>query len=571
MRPDIPAPLKDFRNFLFLVWQHLSLPPPTELQYDIGSFLASGPPRRGVEAFRGVGKSWITSALACHWLLLDPEERLLVVSANSDRAKNFSLFTKRLIEEMPLLQHLRPREGQRDAVDQFDVGPASNAQAPSVKSVGITGQLTGSRATKIIADDIEIPSNSDTVTKRELLAERVKEFDAVLVPGGEIVYLGTPQTEESIYNKYLIARGYVFRVWPARVPTKAQAEKYGGLLAPYIRELMKRAPAGTSTEPGRFSDADLAERELSYGRSGFALQFMLDTRLSDAERYPLRCSDFITFACNGDLGPVRLSWASSPELVLNGLPVMGFQGDRFLRPMFVAHDFTEWQGCVMSIDPSGRGRDELGYSVVKMLSGNLFVAEVRGLTGGYSKENLEVIARACKRHKVKKVIIEANFGDGMFTALLKPVMARIYDVSLEEVKHSVQKERRIIDTLEPVMNQHRLVIDPSVVEEDAKNYNDHPGERATQYSLIYQLTHITREKGSLVHDDRLDSLAIAVAYWVEIMGQDDHKAMVEFKRRKFDEELDRFFEGWELGGRDDSSRPSWMPLEYTTGRTRRGT
>ena len=47
---------------------------------------------------------------------------------------------------------------------------------------------------------------------------------------------------------------------------------------------------GEPTDPNRFSEFDLLEREANYGRSGFALQFMLDTRLSDAKRYPLKVS-----------------------------------------------------------------------------------------------------------------------------------------------------------------------------------------------------------------------------------------------------------------------------------------
>lgn len=542
MSYEVPAPLTDFRNFLYVVWDHLNLPAPTPVQYDIAHYLQTGQKRRVIEAFRGVGKSWITAAFVCWLLLVNPEERILVVSANSNRATNFSIFVKQLIHDMPILQHLRARDGQRDSMIEFDVGPARIAQAPSVKSVGITGQLTGSRATVVIADDVEIPSNSDTVAKRDKLAELVKEFDAVLVPGGQVIYLGTPQTEESIYNKHLTERGYDIRIWPVRVPTAKQAEKYGSHLAPFVNELVAKGwTPGSSVEPLRFTDIDLTERELSYGRSGFALQFMLDTRLSDAERYPLRASDFLVLACAGPLGPVKVSWASSPELSLNDLPVMGFQGDRWFRPMFVAKDFTEWQGCVMAIDPSGRGKDELAYSIVKMLNGNLYVAESRGLTGGYSAENLIALAQAAKRQGAKKVIVESNFGDGMFLALLKPVLARVYDVSCDEVRHNIQKERRIIDTLEPILNQHRLVIDPTLVAKDAENYNDHPQERANQYSLTYQLTHITREKGSLVHDDRLDSLAMAVAYWVEQMGKDDTRAMVEHKQRKFDEELEKFY------------------------------
>lgn len=546
---ELPKELLDFRNFLYLVWAHLGLPPPTPIQYDIAYHLQHGSRREVIEAFRGVGKSWITAAFVCWLLLVNPEERILVVSANQDRATAFSIFVKRLIAEMPILQHLSPRDGQRTSNIAFDVGPASNAQAPSVKSVGVNGQIVGSRATVIIPDDVEILTNSDTVAKREKLGEAVKEFDAVLSPGGRIVYLGTPQTEESLYNKHLPSRGYNVRIWPARYPTPKQVEKYGAWLAPYIIEMLSRgAVAGTPTDPARFTDADLAERALSYGAAGWALQFMLDTRLSDAERYPLRCSDFSLLSCGGELGPVKIQWASSPELVDNSLPVLGFQRDRWLRPMVVSQEFSEWQGVVMTIDPSGRGKDELAYSIVKMLSGNLFLSECVGITGGYGRDNLLKIAHAAKRQRVKKIIIESNFGDGMFLALLLPVLREVYDVSCEEVRHNTQKERRIIDTLEPVLNAHRLFVDPSVVERDAANYNEHPGDRAAYYSLFFQMTHITKDKGSLVRDDRLDSFAMAVAYWVEQMGKDDRLARAEHRSAALDRELEAFYETIGLPG-----------------------
>lgn len=544
MTDTVDPRLRYFPNFLFLAWQHLGLGEPDIVQYDIAKFLAEPGDRKGVLAFRGVGKSWLTSTLVDHDLYCDHNARELIASANALRAKKFTQFTRRLIEEWPLLQHLRPRPDQRDSAQEgFDIGPAPNHQAPSCSAFGITSQLTGARATRIVGDDIEIPKNSDTVGKREALAEAVKEFDSVLSPGGKITYLGTPQSDESIYTKTLAPRGFQFRIWPARVPTLKKADGYGDMLAPMIRRMVDdKVPAGTPVVPSRFPDADLTRRELSIGRSTFALQFMLDTSLSDAERYPLRCTDFQTMDCRGALGPVKVSWASSPELALRDHPVMGFAGDRFYRPMYVSRDFTDWQGTVMTVDPSGRGQDEMSYAIVHMLNGNLFLADCKGLTGGYGKENLEALAQIAKRYGVKKIIIESNFGDGMFSALFRPVLSRIYDVSIEEVRHNIQKEKRIIDTLEPVMNQHRLIVDPNLIIEDAKNYNEHPEEKAHQYGLMYQLTHITRDKGSLLHDDRLDALAMAVAYWVEQMAKDDHGAVARHKQVRFDKELEEVYE-----------------------------
>lgn len=400
-------PLKeDFRNFLFLIWKHLNLPPPTEVQYDIGSYLQHGPKRLVIEAFRGVGKSWITSAFVCWVLYCDPQTKILVVSASKERADAFSTFTKRLITEVPFLQHLAPKGEQRSSNVAFDVGPSGASHAPSVKSVGITGQITGSRANLIVADDIETPKNSMTSVMREKLAEAIKEFDAVLSPGGRIVYLGTPQTEESIYN-LLPERGYEIRIWPARYPENP--DKYEGRIAPFIVERLSRFPVGSSVDPKRFSDLDLMEREGSYGRSGFALQFMLDTSMSDADRHPLKLSDLIVLSLNPEVAPVKVVYASGKDQILD-LPAVGFTGDRYHSPMWVHKDWVEYQGSVMSIDPSGRGGDETGYAVVKMLNGQLYLTAAGGLKGGYELNTLEQLAKIARDQKVNYILIESNFG-----------------------------------------------------------------------------------------------------------------------------------------------------------------
>ena len=284
-----PNPLGDFRKFLFVVWKHLNLPDPTPVQYDIAKNIQHGDKRMIVEAFRGVGKSWITSAYVVWLLYCNPQLNILVVSASKTRADDFTTFTLRLINEMEILAHLRPREDQRQSKISFDVGPATASHAPSVKSVGITGQLAGSRADYIIADDIEVPNNSMTQGMRDRLSEAVKEFDAILKPDGRIIYLGTPQNQESLYNK-LPERGYKTHIWPARYPDEDTRIGYGGKLAKFVDNRLQNDInlEGQPTDPKRFSEFNLLEREASYGRSGFALQFMLDTRLSDALRYPLK-------------------------------------------------------------------------------------------------------------------------------------------------------------------------------------------------------------------------------------------------------------------------------------------
>ena len=210
MHSEIDLVKSDLRNFIYLVWKHLNLSDPTPLQYDICEYIQHGPQRMVVEAFRGVGKSWITAGAVCWFLLNNPQLKIMVVSAGAGKANEISTFIKQLIDSMPILEVLRtvPGKGQRESVIMFDVGPADPDISPSVKSVGITGQITGSRADIIIADDIETPGNSMTQLMRDRLAELVKEFDAVIKPGlkTRIIYLGTPQTEMTLYT-VLEARG----------------------------------------------------------------------------------------------------------------------------------------------------------------------------------------------------------------------------------------------------------------------------------------------------------------------------------------------------------------------------
>ena len=411
--PPLPDKLYDFRYFLIYVWRKLGLPDPTKRQLELAHYLQHGPRRKVMEAFRGVGKSWITSAYVVWRLLINPNLKFLVVSASKDRANNFTTFTRRLISEIDILQCLRPTADQRDSMISFDVGPARPDHSPSVKSVGIFGQLTGTRADEIIADDVETPNNSLTQVMRERVSEAVKEFDSILKPDGRITYLGTPQCIQSLYN-LLPERGYIVRIWPARYPDPATVEVvYGDKLSPTVLQEIAQGTAriGSSTDPTRFSDDDLLERELSYGRAGFNLQFMLDTSLSDANRHPLRLRDLIVM--DADLrfkAPENVIWGASPELMYQELPCVGLNGDRYYRPQSIMPTWLEYTSSVMAIDPSGRGRDETSYAVANILNGKIFVPDAGGLQGGYSEETLIALCETAKANKVRKLIIESNFG-----------------------------------------------------------------------------------------------------------------------------------------------------------------
>jgi len=588
--------LADFRNMAYLVWQHLALPAPTPAQYDIAYFLQHGwagygidpqgnhrewfgpeevePDRAGwtrlhepnplgredvLEAFRGIGKSYLTSAYVLWRLERNPyDEKVLVVSASGTKAKEFVSMTKTLLNTMDRFAHLRPREDQRDTAYAFDVNGASISQSPSVKAAGITGQITGSRATLIIADDIEVTDNSRTVEARERLLHKTNEFSAIKVTGrADVIGLGTPQTEESIYTKLIKDQGFMGWILPARYPMPDKRASYvitreGGYeldcLCPRARAVDQNPSlAWKPTDPDRFNEMELLNRE-SKGRAYFALQFQLDTSLSDAERYPLKLNDLIVMAVNAFKAPKVVQWGndSQGKNKRPDLPNFGFTGDSWLGPLFVDPDWVEFEQSVLFVDPSGRGKDETAWAVVKVLNGMLYVTEVDGFAGDPGEAMLRV-ATAAKTHNVATIQVEPNFAGGVWIAAFQPVLSKVWPpkkpgdtagCAVEEAEWSRnQKEVRIIDTLEPVMTLHRLVVDERVARDSV---------------LMYQLTHISREKGCLTHDDRVDALAGAVSYLQSSLMQDVDEAVAAMREAEEDAELERFIRSHERMKAGDS-------------------
>jgi hypothetical protein len=524
---------QDFKLFLQALWAQLDLPSPTRAQYAIADYLQHGPKRLQIQAFRGVGKSWITGAFVLWTLFNNPEKKIMIISASKERADNMSIFLQKLIIETPWLVHLRPKsDDARWSRISFDVN-CSPHQAPSVKSVGITGQLTGSRADLMILDDIEVPGNSMTEMMREKLLQLCTEAESILTPKADsrIMYLGTPQTTFTIYRK-LAERNYRPFVWPARVPRKLS--NYEGLIAPQLQEdIDQGAEPWSVTDPDRFQDDDLLEREAAMGRSNFMLQFMLDTSLSDAEKFPLKFQDLIVTSVNPTQAPDAVVWCSDPRNVLKDLPTVGLPGDYFYSPMQLQGEWGPYQETICSVDPSGRGTDETAATYISQRNGFLYVHEIRSYRDGYSDNTLLDILRGCKKYNVTNLVIETNFGDGIVSELFRKHLQQTkQNIGIEEVRANVRKEERIIDALEPIMNQHRLIIDRGVVEWDYNSNKDDPPEKRLLYMLFYQMSRMCREKFAIRHDDRLDSLAQGVKYFTDAMGI---SAMETVKQRKMDE------------------------------------
>ena len=528
----------DFKLFLQALWGQLDLPTPTRAQYAIADYLQHGPKRLQIQAFRGIGKSWITGAFVLWTLFKDSEKKIMIISASKERADNMSIFLQKLIIETPWLAHLRPKsDDSRWSRISFDV-LCSPHQAPSVKSVGITGQLTGSRADLMILDDIEVPGNSMTEMMREKLLQLCTEAESILTPKDDsrIMYLGTPQTVFTVYRK-LAERNYRPFVWPARFPRSLA--NYEGLIAPALQaDIDQGAEKWQVTDPDRFNDEDLIEREAAMGRSNFMLQFMLDTSLSDSEKFPLKMADLIVTSVNPTSAPDSIVWCSDPRNVIKELPTVGLPGDYFYSPMQLQGDWDSYQETICSVDPSGRGSDETSAAYISQRNGFLYLHEMRAYRDGYSDTTLLDILKGCRKFNVTKLVIETNFGDGIVAELFKKHLIQTKQgIDVEEVRATVRKEQRIIDSLEPVLNQHRLVVDRSVVDWDYNSNKQAAPEERLLYMLFYQMSRMCREKGAVKHDDRLDCLSQGVQYFTDCMSISAQEVINTRKREEWNDIL----------------------------------
>ena len=535
---------QDFKLFLQALWQQLDLPCPTRAQYAIADYLQHGPKRLQIQAFRGVGKSWITGAFVLWTLFNDAERKIMIISASKERADNMSIFLQKLIIETPWLTHLQPKsDDSRWSRISFDVN-CSPHQAPSVKSVGITGQLTGSRADLMILDDIEVPGNSMTEFMREKLLQLCTEAESILTPKSDsrIMYLGTPQTTFTVYRK-LAERNYKPFVWPARYPRRDKLSKYEGLLAQEIQEDIDQGVDEWTPTDDRFTHEDLLEREASMGRSNYLLQFQLDTSLSDSQKFPLKMSDLVVTSVNPSTAPENCVWCSDPSNVIRDLPTVGLPGDYFYSPMQLSGQWEPYTETIASLDPSGRGTDETSVAYLSQRNGFIYLHEMRAYRDGYSDRTLLDVLEGCGKYGVSSLVVETNFGDGIVAELLKKHLQQTHQsIYIEEVRANVRKEDRIIDSLEPILNQHRLIVDRGVIEWDYNSNKDSPPEERLIYMLFYQMSRMCREKHAVKHDDRIDCLAQGVKYFTDALSISAERQIAMRKREEWETMLEEFLD-----------------------------
>tara|TARA_R110000822_G_scaffold310397_1_gene443038 strand:- start:2711 stop:4819 length:2109 start_codon:yes stop_codon:yes gene_type:complete len=549
-----------FEDFLYDCMTELMGFKCSELQIDIGRYLQSDIRYGMIQAQRSQAKSTIVAIFAVWQLIHDCKHRVLIISAGSDVALEIANWVIQIIMNWDILECLRPdrQHGDRASSKAFDIHWQLKGaeKSPSVACIGITANMQGRRADLLIPDDIESSKNGNTEVQRQALEHLSKDFTSICQKG-RIIYLGTPQTVDSIYNN-LPARGYIIRVWPGRVPTNDEAKHYGDTLAPFVRAMMD-LPAnqigggvdgsrGVPTDSVLLGEDSLSAKELDQGGAYFNLQHMLNTELSDELRHPLKTKNLIVMPFSIDKGPGEITWLPSPDKLI---PCDGkfTSKPQFYRPFTISTELYEYEGKTMYVDTAGGGEngDETVAAVTYFLHGYIFLAEIMKLPGGYGDDKYKALSKLAWKHQVNDIDVEKNFGFGAFASAWKPILMATYKEAganhcprIEDVWESGQKELRIVDTLEPVMARHRLIVHEDIIDYDFESVSKYPIDKRESYKFFHQMAKVSRQKGALIHDDSLDAVAGSVRKWISRLAVDEK---VRMEQKETDENVG-FFAEW---------------------------
>lgn len=544
--------------------------PLTDMQADIAEFMETGPRLRMVMAQRGEAKSTLAALYAVWRIIQRCTTRVLIVSAGEMQASEVATLVVRLITTWDILEYLRPdrNAGDRSSIAAFDVHYALKGidKSPSVACVGITANLPGKRADLLIPDDVESPKNSMTSTERAKLLHFTKEFSSICTHG-DILYLGTPQSKDSIYNT-LPGRGFLVRIWPGRFPTPDEVEKYGSRLAPYLVQRIQADPSlqrgggidgtrGKPADPERFTEEDLVEKELDKGPEDFSLQHMLDTSLADDARQQLKLSDLLVANFDSESVPEVIAYQAADKYKADLGREFPVAMTTMYHPVAVECDFVKPQLRMMYIDPAGGGVDEMAFGISTAVGPYIHSLDVGGLTGGLAGKNPRILLDLIKLNGVTVVQVESNMGHGLFETLLRAELEKAkigytdaatgvwYEpdpffgsVGVISEYSTGQKEKRIIDSLVSAMQRHRLVLHRKVFESDILYGKQHGADKRNDYSLFQQISSITTDRNSLKHDDRIEAFAGSIRYWKGVLGQDENKAAEKRRTEAAREHLD---------------------------------
>lgn len=506
----------DFRVFMTILWNEMGLPQPTPMQLLFADTLQkSKDPRLCLLGFRGFAKTYICAAFLIWLLYRNPKLQIAIWGSNQDNAGATTKFMLRWLKDIPWLNHLAPTGELDQSALSFDVQGRGSFRGSSVMAFGIGGSVTGTRADILLVDDPETSSNGDTAKRRAQIDRAMGEAGYVIKPGGRIIVLGTIHFNDSVYLR-LMAQKYRVWLFPMAVPSlETQKQCWSYYLAP-IRKKMESLPVDAPLD--RFTETDIELRRAN-GVLSFERQCLVNPFSSSLTQKPFNMRKIIIFQADTEKLPVRF-FHNQDDRFLDE-EAMDYSSasliDKLYNPYRYDEQLAPYEYKLVYIDPAGKGGDEVAVIVIGVCMGYVVLFHSEGLIGGSKEENLERIIEVARRFKANEICVEDNFGQGMFAQLLYGIyqaeFARFGSqdniIPITTNHKSKNKEQRILQILDPVINSGKLIVTKDCLIVDYESANAHTQDDRMIYRLTYQISYFSESGNKLEHDDRIDSLGSA--------------------------------------------------------------
>lgn len=472
-----------------------------------------------IEAQRSQSKSTLLACAAVFWIIHMPSARIGVVMPKEEAAVDLCRLIIQTFELLPeLAETFLPDAGagDRDSALKWDVHHSLKGvdKSATVFALSLFSNLQGKRMDYALLDDLESTKNGMTAEQRASVLSKAQDLNAICL--GRIVWLGTPQTENSVYFE-LAERGVHTYVWPGRYPTPREVPFYRGNLAPYIIRRIEANPdlqtgggaqgdRGQVTCPEYLTEDIHRQLELSGGSAWYELQYMLNVTRSAANAKALRSRDVIVVEDAPEF-PVKVDKGMGPSYTVKHL-----SGGK-THELSLPSSFSEERKTPVVrayVDPAAGGSvsgDRTAFAVCGLVAGNVVILSYGSFPGGYNREGLYKLAEALMPHKPSSITIEKNMGYGAFKEVFQPILMEVaekhgFKPGVDDDLVKGQKELRIIDTLAPVLGRGSLWVTSRALSEEERYLEGIPAGKGASYSLWQQLASITRGRNSLLHDDK---------------------------------------------------------------------
>jgi hypothetical protein len=187
----------------------------------------------------------------------------------------------------------------------------------------------------------------------------------------------------------------------------------------------------------------------------------------------------------------------------------------------------------VALKSSVRGQDEASHAVLELPHGWMFFVSSGGLLRGDDDKTLNALVAIAKKHEIKLILYEPNYGGGVPSGLLVSALQQDpYELGVEDTEgRFVVKDQRIVDVLEPAVDHHRLTVGPSAVEQDFDCTKHIDGKRRSLDGLFHQMPSMVGAEIAPAQDGRLYALAAAAVHVLEDTARDAHMAAMDHKAR----------------------------------------